>query len=421
MELIIWSAITQHVQNNHGMRPNQHGFMEGRSCLTNPISFYDKVTYLVDEGKAVDVVYLDFSKAFDTISHSSLLEKLSARVVDGCTLSWVKNTFWAQMDRPREWWWIRKQLDGRIQRVVVNGSESQWTSVKSGVPQGSILGPVLFNIFIIDIDEGIECTLSKFADTKLSGVVDTPECWDDIQKELDKHKKWSHGNLIGFNKAKYKVLHLGQSNTQYQHRLEDERIEGSPAEKDLGLLWMRGWTWTSSALAVQKVNRFLGCIKSSMTSRLREVILPFYSALVRPHLEYCVHLWGPQHRKDIDLLKFKCSSAISNHMKFNKGKCWILDLRQGNPGCVYRLRNEMLEGSAVERDLGVLVDAGGQSLVVFPRAQYFGSALFNIFIDNLDDTIKCTLTKFADDIKLGRNVNLLEGIKAKQRDLDRLD
>ena len=79
------------MQDNQGIRPSQHGFMKGRSCLTNLISFYDQVTHLVDEGKAVHVIYLDFSKAFDTVSHSILLEKLEAHALDRCTLRWVKN------------------------------------------------------------------------------------------------------------------------------------------------------------------------------------------------------------------------------------------------------------------------------------------------------------------------------------------
>ncbi|KAJ7410691.1 rna-directed dna polymerase from mobile element jockey-like [Pitangus sulphuratus] len=270
---------------------SQHDFTKGKSCLTNPLVFCDGVTTSVDKGKATDIICLDFCKTFDMVPHNILLAKLERDKFDGWTIRRVEQTPISQPSLIGEVLHPAHQVGGTPLDLLQQANILP--VLASPELDASLMFICLFKCLSKSETiilgkrrlEEIECTLRKFADnTKLSGAVDTPEEWNVIQRDLDKLKKSTHGNLMRFNKINSKALHLGQSKPQYPYTLGDEQTESNPDEKDLGVLMDErlDMSW-QCALTTQKANCVLGCIKNSVASRSRVVILLLYSALMTPH------------------------------------------------------------------------------------------------------------------------------------------
>ncbi|CAM4560969.1 unnamed protein product [Lepidochelys olivacea] len=196
--------------------------------------------------------------------------------------------------------WIRNWLRGRLQLVLLKGELSGWREVTSGVPQGSVLGPILFNLFITDLGTKSGSVLIKFVDdTKLGGIANLEKDRDTLQEDLDDLVNWSNSNRMTFNSEKCKVMHLGINNKNFSYKLVTHQLEVTEEEMDLGVLVDHRMTMSCQRdMAVKKANAILGCIRQGISSRDKEVLVLLYKALVRPHLEYFVQFWSPMFKKD---------------------------------------------------------------------------------------------------------------------------
>jgi len=252
------------------------------------LAFLDKVTRLVEEGYDLDIIYLDFAKAFDKVPHQRLLIKLRNIGIRGCLLKWI------------DAW-----LSNRRQRVGIRGRFSEWSNVVSGVPQGSVLGPILFLIFIDDIDDDLISYILKFADdTKVYNTVMNDADHQILQGDLTTMETWSKKWQMEFKTVKCKVLHVGKSNKHFQYVLNDQPLESVTEERDLGVVITDDLKCADNChAAYSKANQVLGMIRRTIRHKSKDILLPLYKTLVRPLIEYCTPAWSPHYCKDKILLE----------------------------------------------------------------------------------------------------------------------
>lgn len=293
MEKIIRDSIVQHMTENNLFTPAQHGFIKGKSCLTQLIEFIEDISQAIDDGDTVDVIYLDFKKAFDKVPHQRLLLKLQKYGIKGKVHKWIKEF-----------------LSDRVQRVVINGIPSEWSKVSSGIPQGSVLGPVLFLIYINDMPDVIAVIIKLYADdAKLySRVPLEVKERNQVQVSLDESVKWAKNWIMFYNFTKCHHLQIGRReiNTAYTMKSEEETFELAKVktEKDLGVIVDNNLLFRDHITSkVNIANRNLGIIFRTFTYIDQDIFLHLYKSLVRPHLEFASPVWSPHYKKDSILIE----------------------------------------------------------------------------------------------------------------------
>ena len=282
METIIDDSIRKFVYTNQKLSVHQHGFSKGKSVITNLLTSLDDWTKSIDEGLKLDAIYFDISKAFDTVNHNLLLIKLRSTGISGNLLKW-----------------LHMYVVGRQFQVRVNRSFSKWMEIDNGVPQGSILGPLLFLIFINDLPNHIDANITLFADdAKIWGMANNVQERMKLQKAVDTFQTWATSNGLRLNEKKCKVVHLNH-NDEFPYTINTNPIESSKLERDLGTLVASNMcTTANSRLLTQRATGSLNLIKRTVGQLERATFNRIYKNIVRPHLEWNTIVSPPILAKD---------------------------------------------------------------------------------------------------------------------------
>ena len=269
----------------------QHGFRERRSCETQLIMLIEDLARNASLGKQTDIILLDFSKAFDKVNHSKLLWKLHQYGIRGHVLGW-----------------IRAFLGSRSQQVVIDGEESEPIPVTSGVPQGSVLGPILFLVYINDLPDEVRSQVRLFADdTALYLTMENEDDSSALQTDLDILSTWESRWDMEFNPSKCQVVHVTGTKgpvKKTNYVLHGQILESVTSARYLGVDISSNLTWKTHVDRITgNANRTLGFIRRNIKTKMSKVRETAYHSLVRPQLEYASAVWDPNHKKHISQLE----------------------------------------------------------------------------------------------------------------------
>lgn len=280
LEKIVHKHLFNFFHDNNVLTTLQSGFVPGDSTVNQLVDLYNTFCKALDDGKEVRAIFCDISKAFDRVWHRGLIFKLKSVGIDGRLLSWLTD-----------------YLDNRTQRVVLPGATSNWKNINAGVPQGSILGPLLFLIYINDIVENINSKIRLFADdTSLYLVVDNPvTSAEQLNSDMSKIKEWASKWLVTFNPSKTESLVFSRKHYKPVHPpiiFDNQIINEVNSHKHLGLTFSTDCTWHNHLIQLKTKAWYRINIMRKLKYVLdRQSLQTIYFTFIRPLLEYADVVW----------------------------------------------------------------------------------------------------------------------------------
>ncbi len=290
MEHIITSNIMKHANEHNILYKRQHGFRSKLSCETQLVEFINDTIENMSHGTQTDVIIMDFSKAFDKVSHQKLVWKLNRYGICNKTNTWISSF-----------------LSGRTQRVLVEGDHSTTATVSSGVPQGSVLGPCLFLFYINDMPDNVESTVRLFADDTIVYAALKPTSNSiTLQHDLDKLARWEKDWNMEFHPDKCEVIPITRKKVpQYnKYTLNGHTLEITDTAKYLGVNINSNLSWNKHIDSItSKANKTLGFLRRNVKVSSPKIKAQAYMSLVRPTLEYASSVWNPYTKQNIEKIE----------------------------------------------------------------------------------------------------------------------